>query len=370
MSSRVLLSFLAKGKTSAQTIDKLVQRQMLYKEESDRRKRAAQNRLVQERIDASALRQVEINQDRVRSEVAAVIEAAERIPDTINDADETKSADSDDESADSDDESADNESASVTVSMVPAKRKRHVVSWTTRAVAIFMYLHPNLLNGKAREVASLFGVDRTTFLAWVSTTRKKNFIHCWYHMVKDLTWRKAKQFLNNHVREKYSSVPDSSALPDEALHKYAAVLKGNSPTVISIFTDGVESANRGYLARQKADTFVSLNKNKKHFLPSGKSKRHKARKYQEADNFVRELIQKRLQMGDPITKMEIRDRLLAEFAPREGATGTPSEFYTKFFDATQTKNTPQRFHTWLMRCLNRHGFSTRNKTVCQKVSED
>ena len=69
----------------------------------------------------------------------------------------------------------------------PKKKRRKSgikqLTWPVRAVAIFMFLHPQLFNGNVKVASTVFGVSRPAFMAWL----KPSFIHKWHDMVSDLT---------------------------------------------------------------------------------------------------------------------------------------------------------------------------------------
>ena len=53
----------------------------------------------------------------------------------------------------------------------PKKKRRKSgikqLTWPVRAVAIFMFLHPQLFNGNVKVASTVFGVSRPAFMAWL-----------------------------------------------------------------------------------------------------------------------------------------------------------------------------------------------------------
>jgi len=60
-------------------------------------------------------------------------------------------------------------------------------SWKQRVSIIFLYLHPQIGNGNAKDVASLTGVNEHTLLGWLSQTK---MIEYWITLWLSLWWQK------------------------------------------------------------------------------------------------------------------------------------------------------------------------------------
>ena len=81
----------------------------------------------------------------------------------------------------------------------PKKKRRKSgikqLTWPVRAVAIFMFLHPQLFNGNVKVASTVFGVSRPAFMAWL----KPSFIYKWHDMVSELTWAKGRAGIKGFV---------------------------------------------------------------------------------------------------------------------------------------------------------------------------
>ena len=71
---------------------------------------------------------------------------------------------------------------------VNKKRSAHMwYTWLNRSYAIFLVLHPEILNGNAAATSECLGIARSTLLGWVSTNVKRNCVDKWYDIVQNLT---------------------------------------------------------------------------------------------------------------------------------------------------------------------------------------
>jgi len=252
-------------------------------------------------------------------------------------------------------------------SEVKKKRQRVVLTWTTKAVAIFMFLHPLLLNKDAQRAADMFSVSRTTLVTWLSKDAKRCDVPKWFDMVKQLTWGVAKQRLVPEIVEQFD-VPDELSLPEDELAVYEPY-RGKQE-VLSVFNKNVSSSSRGAKARHLPEKFVSLNDNKKQFLSSSNSPRHKQRKYLAECKWLKQLVQQRWLVGDPISMAEIHVELTAMFGKPQGdVPWVPSKFYASYLDP-QKKTSARERGNWIRRVLRNMNFSVRKKTVSQNVPVD
>ena len=150
------------------------------------------------------------------------------------------------------------------------KRKSGIgqLTWPVRAVAIFMFLHPQLFNSNAKVTSTMFGVSRSTFLGWLTPS----YICKWHDMVSDMTWAQGRAEIKGFVSKfgsKYAGVPDDAKIPASVLNPYAQARGAHAPKVLSKFNTALSGASKGGLARRQPDKFVSLKQDSEHFISTG-----------------------------------------------------------------------------------------------------
>jgi hypothetical protein len=333
--NRIMGEFLVRGKTSQQTVQNLMEKQLVRDAAAAVTARAE----IIGRTAAKAAARDLLTEDAAgrRARAVAGAQAAMAAAGNILAAAADDGDDDEDSSSNSSSSSSSGGGTSDGGSAPPLnkkkKQKHHAAQlpWVLRAVAIFMFLHPHLYNGDAKATAAAIGIDRTTLISWVSTTSKRgqSYVMKWFDMVSDMTWAAARaQFkgFSDAFGKKFDHVPDDSKLSDRVLAKFKSA-RGQGPKVLSIFTSDITGAAKGRLARQRPHEYISLTRKKKHLVSSGDKGRRAARRFKD--------VQHRWSSGDPISKQEMKIQLHAKFGRKEQATGGAGGGGDYYYSSTQ-----------------------------------
>jgi len=122
----------------------------------------------------------------------------------------------------------------ISTAMTPVKTLTHKYdrrSWKQRATIIFLYLHPQIGNGNAKDVASLTGVNEHTLLGWLSQTK---MIQYWITLVESMVAETAVSSLEPDVQDLYCHIDPKSTV---CTQKYRRRL-GNSNSQLKILFKG------------------------------------------------------------------------------------------------------------------------------------
>ena len=216
----IMGGFLARGGTSQQTLQTVAESQLARDAAAAVKARAA---CVGRTAAKAAARELLTEGAAVRRARAAAI--AQAAMDAAGNIPNAAAADDDEEGNSS--SSSDGESAP------PLKKKpatmRHLaqLTWFVRAVAIFMFLHPQLFHGDSRAVETAFGISRPTLSSWMSTTASSSksaaYIGKWFDLVSNMTWAAARAQLKSFTvvfGDKFDHVPDDAKLSDSVLAKF------------------------------------------------------------------------------------------------------------------------------------------------------
>ena len=293
--------YLKAGGTDAVTIERILTAQHVHKvvQSTKRQARLAGQRAERASVFASQVQAEEEVRKKMRR--AAATETAAAISSSLASIGRTASP---------------NDDEPVTSQQRQRPRQRQVISWNSRAAAIFAYLHPQLLDLNAGDAASCAGVSRKTFYQWVTTSNnERGFVGKWFDMVLDMTWGQAKRYLPPAVLERFDDVTlaDDIKLPPSCLDKFRAA-RSTAKVVLSTFS-GVSPSRRAYEARAFPDEVVSLRKTAKHFVSTAHSGRHKPRRYVEQVAFLRDFVKQAWHSGDPTTVRRIQLALQVEYGP-------------------------------------------------------
>jgi len=227
---------------------------------------------------------------------------------------------------------------------------RKEMDWTSRSVIIYFYLHPSLGKKDLERSARLFGVNPRTLEGWLT---KHDMKKKWTSMVNDLKF-------DDVLR----AIPDSSI--KQRLQKLQIPTKVKKLTVsmkgsLKILTRNSSCSNshQGILAIANANKTLYVKSGDRRIKQQAKTTKHP-----QVQDFIRDTIVTRWNMGLPITNNELRRLVVAK-----SKTQNNWEAWTEIY-AKGTSISRKKLSVFLHRAIQKIGYSVRKSTVSQKIPDD
>lgn len=242
----------------------------------------------------------------------------------------------------------------------------NVRTWEERCVAIFCYLHPRVYGNigsfkdRCQKAAHVIGIARSTLAAWVArgNNESEKYIPTWYPMVLNMTWgNDVKPFLDAGWTAQWN-LQDNANVKDQ-LGPYAGIANKSQTKFLSRLNTPKFSGRRRAAAAAKNSNIVNINRDTK---KKKRSNSNKPMKYEVQVDFVADLVQRRWNGGDPITRPEVYTELMDREDCAEG-----TEFFKSYLDPNKCQSGLSNF---LTRCLNRIHFGARSESIGQKVPDN
>jgi len=238
----------------------------------------------------------------------------------------------------------------ITVRHVSKGRKEF--DWASRSVIIYFYLHPSLGKKDLERSAGLFQVNPRTLEGWLT---KEDMKKRWISMVNELSF-------DDVLR----AIPDSSikkrlqALPiHPRVKKLTVSTKVKGSFRILTKNSSFTKSHQGIVAIANANGSIYVKQGDKRIKRQVNTTKHP-----QVQDFIRETVVSRWNMGFPISTDELR-RLVVKKSRTQNNWEAWSEIYAK-----GTTQSIKKLGVFLRRAIQKIGYSVRKSTVSQKIPED
>ena len=237
-----------------------------------------------------------------------------------------------------------------------------------RSAAAYIFLHGRIygqlsFNMKAEKVAAAVGVGKDTVRKWFSLhdQSSKANMELWVPLVRDMNWKQAARHFNSRWTAQWNIGEDEKIT--EELGPYEAHITGTQ-TILSKFTPGTTTAGMKSAAKADKNTIVVKGSAKRGLRKDANN----GRKHAALEEFVRDLVVQRWELGDPIGKAELADELRArDEAAADYVDGNGDSFYKSYLDPAKNAS---GLSNWMGRVLDRMGWSLRKNSIGQIVPAD
>jgi hypothetical protein len=234
-----------------------------------------------------------------------------------------------------------------------AKQRKSELTWASRSVIIYFFLHPILGKNDYERTAALFRISARTLEGWITKAEMKRR---WGSLVNelrfddvvgsipDLTLRQKLQGMQINPKLKQLSIPFQVSKGLKIMSKNSCDSRTHQATL------SIANATKALYVRQNDKRI-------------GNKRQSSTRKYVEVQDFIARTIIDRWNMGMPLSKEELRRLVLMK--SKEQNWYEWRETYGQGSSQTIRKLT-----VFLDRAIRKIGFSIRKNTVSQKIPED
>lgn len=243
-------------------------------------------------------------------------------------------------------------------SLGPFKSPKTLHPWSVKAKAIYYYLHTMLGNGRLRETATAFGYSKTTLGCWLDK-KKYNYWQSWLPYVSAMTPEESISGVVSESERLFLSnrMPQIKEFGQLKLQQYN--VEGEQLYMAAI-RDEMTIQKKVAISNKNPDKFVLVKRSAKRVTA-----KQRVRKYPEPHQFLKEIITKRWETGDPITSDEVWFTICQRFNCPE--PNSLNDEFKKIYVGPTKRST---FSTWLKRALKTLGYSIRKRTISQKVPKN
>ena len=238
---------------------------------------------------------------------------------------------------------------------------RKELTWESRAIIIYYYLHPLLGNRDILAAVNLFGICWNTLKGWL---HKNHFRKRWTNIVTHLVFEDVLEVL---------------PFKKDTKSRIMRLTKNISPAVLQLHRNNTkEIALKPMKIRNKNSIDTIIQQCKSNNIQASKifspyirctSKRipsqqfPKTTKNVEANSYIEDIVKSRWNMGLPINKLELAQMLLIK-AKKDKLTD-----FLKCYGEGNEKST-KKLYIFIERGIRKAGFCQRKRTVSQKIPED
>ena len=261
---------------------------------------------------------------------------------------------------------------------------RHQTNWVDHRIpCIFLYLGKELMNGKLDQTAALCGINPASLYDWTSVSRQVRYNYCckWFRPVSEASWGAIKKKLPPTIADQFL-VPDEYQIERCCLAPYEKFCDDKPrQRVITDFTDWKTQSDvqtlRGAVTKGSAVRAYGVS-------TTALSHGHKPTcriptidlcsdddappvpidcrvKYRDVTLWLYSFLRCHWNKGQVFGRGMLLTHLCANFGPGSGHP-MADVFWTGNAEVDR-----RRLLVWLDRSLERIGWTTRCKTVCQKV---
>ena len=235
----------------------------------------------------------------------------------------------------------------------PNERKRGLeLSWGERSQIIFFHLHPLLGCKELKRTSTLFGINIHTLSSWLTN---KRMIPKWFNTVGNMEAGNLIESLPTHIQLQYENVPARSKVD---LRRFECIMTAEveEEKEIDVLNLNSFGSSMKYFVPYEEET--PKTSSKRVCLESSGSLGRK-RSYVVQEEFILRTLRDRVENGDPMSKKELRDMVVAHAMPG-------SLFYMKLCD-TALKNYPNYLNKFITRVVERGQFVLKKKIIVEKV---
>ena len=227
---------------------------------------------------------------------------------------------------------------------------RNELDWTSRSVIIYFFLHPSLGKKDLERSAGLFRVNPRTLEGWLT---KDNMKKKWASMVNDLKFDDVVRAIPNlSIKERLQKLQ----IPTK-VKKLTVSVKGSFNFLTK--NSSWSKSHQRIIAIANADKTLYVKSSAKRIKQQAQTTKHL-----EVQEFIRDTIVSRWNMGLPITNDELRRRVVAK-SKKQNNWEAWTEIYAK-----GTSKSTKKLTVFLHRAIQKIGYSVRKSTVSQKIPDD